>query len=76
MRTFSAAVVSDGSAMPKTACEAFDTERRMVKEADALAQVFQISGDLVQSRLLISKVRELPFGYVTSCLCLARWPLP
>lgn len=43
--------------MPKTAHEAFGAERERVKEADALAQVFQISADLVQSRLLILQVR-------------------
>lgn len=40
----------------KVADEAFDVERDKAKEADALAQVFQISGDLVKSRLLISQV--------------------
>lgn len=40
----------------KIADESFEAERSRVKEADALAQVFRISGDLVQSRLLISQV--------------------
>lgn len=42
--------------MPKIAHEEFDAQRERVKEADALAQIFQISGDLVQSRLLITQV--------------------
>lgn len=36
---------------------AFETEREKAKEADALAQIFRISGDLVKTRLLISQVR-------------------
>lgn len=40
----------------KVADAAFDVERDKAKEADALAQVFHISGDLVKSRLLISQV--------------------
>lgn len=43
--------------VPKAADEAFDVEREKAKEADALAQVFRISGDLVKSRLLISQVK-------------------
>ncbi|CAM9165488.1 unnamed protein product, partial [Laminaria digitata] len=50
--------------MLRAADEAFDVEREKAKEADALAQVFRISGDLVKSRLLISQVEDL-FGSFT-----------
>lgn len=40
----------------KAADQEFQAERDKATEADALAQVFQISGDLVNSRLLISQV--------------------
>lgn len=41
----------------QAADETFETEREKAKEADALAQIFRISGDLVNTRLLISQVR-------------------
>ncbi|CAM9114065.1 unnamed protein product, partial [Sphacelaria rigidula] len=49
--------------MLRIAHEEFDAQRERVKEADALAQIFQISGDLVQSRLLITQVDELYEAY-------------
>lgn len=59
--------------MPKIAHEEFDAQRERVKEADALAQIFQISGDLVQSRLLITQVCD-SFSYIShigccDCIC-------
>lgn len=45
----------------KIADEAFDVEREKAKEADALAQVFQISSDLTKSRLLIQQVITTAF---------------
>lgn len=56
---------------------AFDAEREKARETDALAQVFQISGDLVKLRLLISQVKSADI-ITTSlvCVCVATLRIP
>lgn len=44
------------SILPQVAEEAFEAYREKNRDTDSLAQVFQISSDLVNSRLLISQV--------------------
>lgn len=51
----------------KAANEAFEVERIKVADTDSLAQIFDVSSDLVNSRLLISQVPDslitiTPFG--------------